>query len=451
MAYDDDFNQTDDRKQPLPAAKPLTEAEAASLAEQFFVQGEDGKKKNWTPQQINRIYRDMGGWCGADDLAKFLYICGKRNLDPLLGEVHAEFRWNRKSSMYSLAPIIHIDGARKLADVTTTYDGQDAPVFEVDSKGNLLSAMVRVYRKDCAHPFEATCFLAEFTTNYGNWKKMPHVMLAKCAEMAALRKAFPAALAGVYIREEFDRTDGDDTPADTTTTTTTEQFTVGRKANGVPAPPPVEAPAPAPQAAPPPAPDPIDANSLQGKTTKRLTEVRANIQIAGRVDGNAAKTAVNAFMRAFLGVTSLPKDPESYQAPLDALGRLQVDQIPDLILNPAKIAKAAREPLEQAFDSWKWTIACTLAKGFIRSKAMTDQEFIEWSEMTGASALNSPDAASFLALALVTNKAYMILNLDRQGQSVADLVARLDIKIIQNMKPEEVAAAIEALGPVLTS
>ena len=37
------------------------------------------------------------------------------------------------------------------------------------------------------------------------WKKMPNVMLGKCAEAQALRKAFPKVLGGVYAPEEMDQ------------------------------------------------------------------------------------------------------------------------------------------------------------------------------------------------------------------------------------------------------
>jgi hypothetical protein len=39
----------------------------------------------------------------------------------------------------------------------------------------------------------------------GNWSKMPRVMLAKCANMVALRAGWPETFAGLYAEEELDR------------------------------------------------------------------------------------------------------------------------------------------------------------------------------------------------------------------------------------------------------
>jgi hypothetical protein len=56
-----------------------------------------------------------------------------------------------------------------------------------------------------AHPFTATARFADFNAGQGLWSKMPSVMIAKCSEAQALRRAFPADLSGVYSTDEMDQ------------------------------------------------------------------------------------------------------------------------------------------------------------------------------------------------------------------------------------------------------
>jgi hypothetical protein len=106
-----------------------------------------------------------------------------------------------------------IDGLRSIAERTgqldgsETYwcgpDGQWQDVW-LDSKPPAAAKTI-IHRKGCAHPFTATARFADFNAGQGLWSKMPSVMIAKCSEAQALRRAFPADLSGVYSTDEMDQ------------------------------------------------------------------------------------------------------------------------------------------------------------------------------------------------------------------------------------------------------
>ena len=90
--------------------------------------------------------------------------------------------------------------------------GSDDAVFVSSQDGKYpSSASVTVYRMvggtRCA--FSATARWDEYypgdNGSGGMWRKMPHTMLAKCAEALALRKGFPHQTAGLYTADEMDQ------------------------------------------------------------------------------------------------------------------------------------------------------------------------------------------------------------------------------------------------------
>lgn len=165
--------------------------------------------------------------CTDDEVKVFIYICQRVRLDPMLKQIHPVVRessikegngWIKKRS---LTPQTSIDGFRLIAERTRRYVPGDEPSYQYDASGNLVSATAYVKKlthDGTWHIIAARAFYAEYVQGFTNkqtgalevgkfWKQMPHLMLAKCAESLALRKAFPAELSGVYTDDEMKQAD----------------------------------------------------------------------------------------------------------------------------------------------------------------------------------------------------------------------------------------------------
>src|SRR5215469_6010398 len=108
-----------------------------------------------------------------------------------------------------------IDGYRLLASRTGDLAGIDDATY-VDTDTDVpRTATVTVWRFVHGQrvPFTATARWSEYRQDSGPmWKRMPYLMLGKCAEALALRKAFPAELSGIYTNEEMDQADNTTAP-----------------------------------------------------------------------------------------------------------------------------------------------------------------------------------------------------------------------------------------------
>jgi phage recombination protein Bet len=168
----------------------------------------------FTPKQVAAL-RQMGlDKANEADLAVFFHHCVRTGLDPVAGQIRMIGRWDGRAQREKYTIQTGIDGYRLIAERTGAYAGSDESWVESD-KGHPLSATVTVHKVVAGQirPFTATAHWAEYcqTTKDGKlmglWAKMPHRMLAKCAEALALRKAFPQDLAGVYTDEEMSQAD----------------------------------------------------------------------------------------------------------------------------------------------------------------------------------------------------------------------------------------------------
>lgn len=146
--------------------------------------------------------------CTRDEIELFFTVSHRMGLNPLAKQIYAV----KRGSVMAIQ--VSIDGFRLIAERTRQYSPGKETVYAYKKDGTLLSATAYVKKmtKDGNwHEVSAVAFFDEYNGATPIWKKMPHVMLAKCAESQALRKAFPAELSGIYTAEEMEQAEIEET------------------------------------------------------------------------------------------------------------------------------------------------------------------------------------------------------------------------------------------------
>lgn len=141
------------------------------------------------------------------DLAVFFHTCKRTGLDPFARQVYMIRRGGKQTMQTG------IDGLRLVAQRTAertreTFGYEDT--MWADESGVWhdvwlsptppAAAKVAVVRN--GQRFPAVAMFKEYAQTSPNWREKPALMLAKCAEAAALRKAFPMDLSGIYTPDE---------------------------------------------------------------------------------------------------------------------------------------------------------------------------------------------------------------------------------------------------------
>lgn len=162
-----------------------------------------------TADQLELVKKTVAAGATADELKLYLYDCARQGVHPLDRLIHFTVRKD-SSGGRKYTPITSIDFMRIRAADTNEYAGSDdAEFFILPEAKNPERATVTVWRmvqgQRCS--FTATARWSEYKPDKDDfmWRKMPHTMLAKCAEALALRKGFPKQLAGLYAKEEMDQ------------------------------------------------------------------------------------------------------------------------------------------------------------------------------------------------------------------------------------------------------
>lgn len=153
--------------------------------------------------QANILQTQIAKDCNPEELQYFLAVCRQIELDPFKKQIYAIKRGGKLTIQTG------IDGLRAIASRTGTYAGSEAALFDeglsayefaASGRKTPKAARVTVYRmvggQRCS--FTGEVLWTEFNQGQGQWSKAPCNQLAKCAEAAALRKAFPE-MAGLDV------------------------------------------------------------------------------------------------------------------------------------------------------------------------------------------------------------------------------------------------------------
>lgn len=171
-----------------------------------------GDPQEWNDQEKALVEAaglvDRGQLAPRATVEAFLAHCQRTGLDPIARQIYAICRKGRWGIQVS------IDGARLIAERSGGYEGQAPVQWTADGSTWVdvwldekppRAARVGVYRTGFREPMVTVATMDAYNAGGPMWQKMPALMLGKCAEMLALRKAFPQDLSGLYSTEEMDQ------------------------------------------------------------------------------------------------------------------------------------------------------------------------------------------------------------------------------------------------------
>lgn len=207
-----------------------------------------------TPRQLALVKTTIAKDCNAEEFSLFTEVARGKGLDPFLGQIIPMVFSKNDPKKRKMTIIITRDGQRVIAQRCGDYRPASKPPTYVTDAAlksavnplGIVSATVYLWKKDgqdgtwyevageaywdefAPISYPANAYLYEETgetwpdgnpkkskklkpdavqqlDDSGNWAKQPRLMIAKCAEMQALRAGWPAQFSGLYDDAEMSK------------------------------------------------------------------------------------------------------------------------------------------------------------------------------------------------------------------------------------------------------
>lgn len=196
-------------------------------------------KYDLSPKQLALVKTTIAKDCNNEEFSLFCEVARAKGLDPFVGQIIPMVFSKDKPDKRKMTIIISRDGQRVIAQRCGDYrPASKPPVYEADKEmrsplnpQGIISATTYLWKQDQKsgdwYEVAGQAFWEEFVPvkdewakgddgrNYktgkqtlddsGNWCRMPRLMIAKCAEMQALRAGWPEQFTGLYDEAEMDR------------------------------------------------------------------------------------------------------------------------------------------------------------------------------------------------------------------------------------------------------
>lgn len=213
-------------------------------------------RNEYSGKQIDLIRRTVAADCNQTEFDLFFEVARRVGLDPFRKQIYAIVYSKDSADKRKMSIITGIDGFRSVADRSGKYrpDENEPQIFysedlkdPVTNPLGIERAVVTVHKfgpDGQWYPLKGVAYWSEFAPvkevwaydeklkkrqptgalelPEGNWRKMPRVMIVKCAEAQAIRKGWPEDLSGIYAPEEMERASVDATASELAEAAATE-------------------------------------------------------------------------------------------------------------------------------------------------------------------------------------------------------------------------------------